>query len=173
MSAEEPDEIPLSNRPNKSALKREMAERSALIERATGLSDRELEKLGLDVEDIAEIARVRAIKPSGARNRQLKYCVKKLANVDLGVVQTYLDDRQSQQLEINQAFHRLERWRDRLVEEGDALLGEAMQEWPGLDRQQFRQLVRDAQREEQQGKPVGARRKLFRHLRELAEAANV
>ena len=173
MSAEEPDDTPLSTRPNKSALKREMAERSSLIERATGLSDRELEKLGLDSDDIAEIARVRAIKPSGARNRQLKYCVKQLANVDLGAVQTYLDDRHSQQLEINQVFHDLERWRDRLVEEGDTLLGEAMQKWPGLDRQQFRQLVRDAQREEQNGKPVGARRKLFRHLRELAEAANV
>lgn len=168
MNADEPEQT-LAVRPNKTALKRELAERSALIELATGLTDKELGRLGLAADDIAEIARVRAIKPSGARNRQLKYCVKQLAGVDLAAIDTFLNDRHSQQLEVNQAFHRLEQWRDRLIEQGDALLGEAMQEWPQLDRQQFRQLVRDARREAQQGKPAGAGRKLFRHLRELSE----
>ena len=169
MSTDEDTDYAAPSRPNKSALKREQAERSQLIERATGLTDRELQQLGLDDDAIGEIARVRAIKPSGARNRQLKFCVKQLRAVDLGTVEMYLDDRQSQQLEINQVFHHLERWRDRLVEEGDKLLGEAMQEWPALDRQQFRQLVRDAQREDQQDKPAGAKRKLFRYLRDLCE----
>ena len=159
-----------AERPNKTALKRELAERGELIEQAAGLTDKELGRLGLSEETIAEIAKVRAIKPSGARNRQLKYCIKKLVNADLSAVDAYLNDRHSQQLELNQAFHRLEQWRDRLIAEGDKLLGEALAEWPMLDRQQFRLLVREAQREEEQGKPVGAKRKLFRYLRELSES---
>jgi len=170
MSTEEPEEIVYSERPNKTALKRELAARGALIEQATQLSDAELRRLGIADQDIEEIARVRAIKPSGARKRQLKFCVKRLAEADLSAVETYLNDRHSQQLALNQAFHKLEQWRDRLIEEGDGLLGEAMQEWPHLDRQQFRQLVRDARREKEHGKPVGAKKKLFRHLRELAES---
>lgn len=160
----------LAIRPNKSQQKRDLAARAELIERMTGLSDKELRKLDVADEDIALVAELRAMKPSGARNRQLKYCVKQLDGVDLSTVETYLYNRQSQQLEMNQAFHRLENWRDRLVREGDEAIGGAMDEWPHLDRQRLRQLVRDAQREAEGGKPPGAARKLFRYLRELAES---
>lgn len=172
MTADEKQGPTYAERPNKTAIKRELAARGALIEQATGLSDAELGRLGLGDEEIAEIARVRAIRPSGARNRQLKFCVKRLADVDLGALDTYLNNRHSQRLEINQAFHRLEQWRDRLLAQGDALMGEAIAEWPGLDRQQLRQLVRDARHEVERGKPVGAKRKLFKYLRLLAEKNN-
>jgi ribosome-associated protein len=155
-------------RPNKTALKREIAARAELLERATRLNDQELARLGLDEDAIAEIGKVRAIRPSGARKRQLKYCLKQLADEDFDNLRIYLEDRQSQQVEANRTFHRLERWRDRLIAEGDALIGEAAAEWPGLDRQQLRQLIRDARRERDTGKPAGAARKLFRHLRELS-----
>lgn len=155
-------------RPNKTALKREIAARAELLERATGLNDHELARLGLDEDAIAEIGKVRAIHPSGARKRQLKYCLKQLADEDFDNLRIYLEDRQSQQVEVNRVFHRLERWRDRLIAEGDALIGEAAAEWPGLDRQQLRQLIRDARRERDTGKPAGASRRLFRHLRELS-----
>ena len=156
-------------RPNKTQQKREISARTALVERMTGLSDRQLASLGLDGAAVAEIARVRAIRPSGARKRQLKFCVRQLQGADLSQVELYLDDQQSQQAAFNQAFHHLERWRDRLIEEGDAALGDALAEWPGLDRQQLRQLVREARRERDQGKPRGAGRKLFRYLRSLDE----
>lgn len=156
-------------RPNKTALKREIAARSALIEQMTGLSNAELKRLGLDAETIAAVAEVRAIAKSGARNRQLKYCSKLLATTDLSAVETYLNDRHSQQLEVNQAFHQLELWRERLIAEGDQALGDALVAWPHIERQQLRQLVRDARREKEQGKPVGAGKKLFRYLRELGK----
>ncbi len=157
-------------RPNKSQQKREIAARTELVEKMTGLTDRELERLGLSDDMIEEVGRVRAIKPSGARKRQLKHCVKYLQDADLSQVELYLADRQSQQVGINQALHRLERWRDRLIAEGDQAMQDLLSELPMLDRQQLRQMVRDAQREREQGKPAGAGRKLFRHLRELFEA---
>lgn len=156
-------------RPNKTRLKREFAERMALVERMTGLTDKALARLGLDDEAIGEIARVRAIRPSGARKRQLKFCLKQLRDFDLSTVEAYLNDQRDRQLAVNQAFHRLERWRDRLVNEGDAVMGELLQAWPGLDRQKLRQLTRDARREREHGKPAGAGRKLFRYLRELSD----
>ena len=54
-------------RPNKTQQKREISARTALVERMTGLSDRQLASLGLDGAAVAEIARVRAIRPSGGR----------------------------------------------------------------------------------------------------------
>lgn len=155
-------------RPNKSQQKRELAERANLIEGAAGLSDTELERLGLDADSIAEIDKLRALKPSGARKRQLKFCVKRLANADLQPLAEYLRDRSSQQVAANRQFHHLERWRDRLIEEGDDLLGEAMQEWPDLDRQRLRQLIREARRERDADKAPAAARRLFRYLRELS-----
>lgn len=156
-------------RPNKTRQKREIAARSTLIERMTELSDKELARLGVAGEMIEEVARVRAIRPSGARKRQLKFCVKRLQDADLSQVELYLSDQRSQQVEANRAFHHLEQWRDRLIEEGDAAIGDALAEWSALDRQQLRQLVRDARREHEHGKPVGAGRKLFRYLRTLME----
>jgi ribosome-associated protein len=159
-----------SGRPNKSQQKRDIAERMELIEKMTGLADKELARLGVGQDVIDEIAKVRAIKPSGARQRQLKYCVKQLREHDLSQVDLYLNDRRSQQVAHNQAFHHLERWRDRLIDEGDGAIGALLDEWPTLERQQLRQLVRDARREREQGKPAGAGRKLFRYLRGLADA---
>jgi len=153
-------------RPNKTRLKQEIAELQHLIDQMTKMTDKELRRIKLDEDVIEEVARVRAIKPSSARNRQLKYCAKQLTGVDLSVAETYLNDRHSQQLEINQKFHKLERWRDKLIEMGDAAMGEALTEWPDMDRQHLRQLVRDAQREVDKGKPVGAQKKLFKLLRD-------
>ena len=158
-----------AERPNKSLLKRQIAERSALVEQMTALTDAELRRIGVEDFVIEQVAEVRAIAPSGARNRQLKYAVKRLDDADLAIVKTYLNNRQSQQLAVNQAFHLLENWRTRLIEQGDAALGEALAVWPQIDRQQIRQLIRDARRERDVGKPAGAARKLFRYLRELGE----
>ena len=160
---ERPD---LVERPNKTKLKREIAALQKLIDQMTGMTDKELRRIKIDEDVIEEVAKVRVIKPSGARNRQLKYCAKQLTGIDLSVAETYLNDRHSQQLEINQKFHNLERWRDKLIENGDAVMGEALTEWPDIDRQHLRQLVRDAQREAEKGKPVGAKKKLFKLLRD-------
>jgi len=72
------------------------------------------------------------------------------------------------QAEARRDFHRLEAWRDRLLAEGDAALPELLAEFPGADRQQLRQLIRNAHRERAAQKPPRAARLLFRYLRELA-----
>jgi ribosome-associated protein len=160
------DDDSLNERPNKSALKRELAAVQQLAVRMAELSNGELERLGMGDRVRASLAQIRAMRPSGARNRELKHCTKLLQQEDLEPVRLWLDDRKALQLAENQYFHRLEKWRDRLLEAGDEALAELIAEQPGLDRQHLRQLVREAQRERHQGKPGGAAKKLFRYLRE-------
>jgi ribosome-associated protein len=159
------DEI-VPEKPSKSARKREIEELRTLADRMAALSDDELVRLGVDEVLRSAIAQVRAMRPSGARNRQVKHCVRYMDVQSLGEVRAYLEDRHSQQISANQHFHRLEQLRDRLVQSGDEALAELIDDDPTLDRQRLRQLARDAQRELREGSPAGAGKKLFRFLRE-------
>lgn len=153
-------------RPSKSARKRELAGLLELAGRMAGLSDAELARLGVATDLRAALDLVRPMRASGARNRQLKHCVKFMEPAELGEVEAYLVDRNSQQVAANRAFHAIERWRDRLVAEGDLALQALFDEYSDLDRQQVRQLCRDAIRERDSGRPAGAGRRLYRYLRE-------
>ena len=159
-------------RPSKSARKREIEALQTLADQMTGLSDKELARLGVDQQLRDAINLVRPMRPSGARNRQLKHCVKFMDNDDLTEVRAYLDDRHSQQVSVNREFHEIERWRDRLLSDGDTALEALFDQHPQLDHQHVRQLCRDGMREKETGKPAGAARKLFRYLRESLLGAN-
>ncbi len=64
-------------------------------------------------------------------------------------------------------FHLLEQWRDRLIDLGDEALAEFCQLNPAADRQQFRQLIRNARSELDKEKSPVSQRLLFKLLREL------
>ena len=65
------------------------------------------------------------------------------------------------------AMHRVEAWRERLLDGGDAALAELLDEHPQADRQVLRQLVRNTLEERKRNKPPRAFRELYRELREL------
>ena len=165
------DEIS-SERPSKSARKREVEALQTLADQMSGLSDKELVRLGVDEQLRNAVNEVRSMRPSGARNRQLKHCVKFMHSEALGEVRAYLEDRHSQRVTLNRAFHEVELWRDRLIEQGDAALEDLFSRYQDLDRQRTRQLCRDAIRERETAKPAGAGRRLFRYLRETLITAN-
>ena len=62
--------------------------------------------------------------------------------------------------------HRLERWRERLIEEGDAGLHAFIELHPGVDRQRLRQTIRAAVAE----RSGGVQGKRFRELFQLIKA---
>ena len=168
MKERELDEDGLVIRPNKTRQKRELAEVQSLVMEIIRLGEGERDKLNLDAKFLEGVALAAKMKPSSGRNRQIKYLVKLLQKQDLAQVRQWFDNRDSRQAEENRRFHVLEQWRDRLVEEGDAALGEFLQQYPHTDRQQIRSLIRSASREKTTGKPAGAGRKLFRLLREIS-----
>lgn len=165
------DEI-VSEKPSKSARKREVAALQILADQMAALSDGELQRLGVDETLREAIGQVRPMRPSGARNRQIRHCVKYMDTQALAEVRAYIDDHHSQKVAENRRFHEIEQWRDRLIKEGDAGLEVLFSTYEHLDRQHLRQLVRDASREMESGKPAGAARKLYRHLRESLLEAN-
>jgi ribosome-associated protein len=63
--------------------------------------------------------------------------------------------------------HIVERWRDRLIAEGNEALTELLDEQPHADRQLLRQLLRNAQKEAEADKPPRSSRLLYRYLKEI------
>jgi ribosome-associated protein len=159
-----------TERPSKSARKREMAALLALAERMTQLSDADLARLEVDAALREALDLARRMKSSGARNRQLRHCVHLMDTDELAPVRAFLDNRHAAQVGAKRRFHEAERWRDRLVAEGDTALDALLVRFSQGDRQQARQLVLAAQREQRSGKPAGAGRRLFRWLRPLIDA---
>jgi len=71
----------------------------------------------------------------------------------------------------NAYFHGLERWRDRLINDANAL-SEFMALHPTTDSQQLRTLIRNAQKEQAAAKPPKSSREIFRLLREITSSEN-
>lgn len=152
--------------PSKSQVKRELRALHELAERLVALSASEREGLHLSDATQAAIEESTRIYDQRARRRHFKRIGKLLAGQDLEAVQVLLDRKGALAQEESARHHRVERWRARLLEEGDAALAELLDLCPHADRQQLRQLMRTARRDLDLGR-AEAPRKLFRFLRDL------
>jgi ribosome-associated protein len=100
--------------------------------------------------------------------RQL-YVGKLMRSVDPAPIERRLDAwAQGHAMDTAQQ-HALERWRDRLLVEPEALDALAAQ-YPTLDRPRFRSLIAKARTERERASPPHAYRELFRELKALAAA---
>jgi ribosome-associated protein len=70
-------------------------------------------------------------------------------------------------MQDTQRFHRIEQWRDRLIEGDDKTLSDLLDICPNVDVQHVRQLIRAGKKERELAKSPAAQRKLFKYLREL------
>jgi ribosome-associated protein len=92
-----------------------------------------------------------------------------MCTIDTDIIQHTLDKMDHQSQTYRQHFSQLEDWRDRLITGGMPVIEEFIQQYPEADRQQLRNLQRQANRELEKKKPPAAARKLFSYLRELSE----
>jgi ribosome-associated protein len=157
--------------PSKSARKRERLALQDLAEEMLGLPRAALEGLGLGPDTWAAIDETARIKDRRAMRRHVKRVANCLARENTAPLQALLDARAEQARQATARHHRVERWRARLIEEGDAALTELLNAYPQADRQRLRAAVRAAERDAERGRPE-APRKLFRLLRELMDAAD-
>jgi len=153
---------------SKSQLKRESHALQAMGEELVELPAAKLAKIPMPDELAEAVSLARKIKARGGRKRQLQYIGKVMRSIDAEPIAQALDELKNAAGKEAAKFHRLEQWRDRLVAEGDAALGELLDEFPGADRQHLRQLVRNAQREVASNKAPKAAREIFRYLRDLS-----
>jgi ribosome-associated protein len=158
--------------PSKSARKREMTARQDLGEALCELSDKELARIPIEDEDLlTAIQETTRIKHHSALRRHRQYIGKLMRRVDPEPLQQALDALYQSRQDDSRQFKELEALRDQLLRDGDRALPVVLDRFPMAERQPLRQLVRDAQKEREAGKPPAASRRLFRYLRELQSQA--
>lgn len=153
-------------RPSKSQLKREMHALQALGETLIAMKPAERARFPLSDDMLRAIEETSRIRSHEGRRRHMQYVGKLIRKEDLAAIQGVFDAIEQEKEQRDHAFHRLEKWRDRLVDEGDDAVDLFLADYPDADRQTLRQLVRNARKEREQGKPPTSVRKLFKHLRD-------
>lgn len=155
-----------STEKSKSRVKKELLEITELGERLLEIPASLLAKLPLSENCLKAIKEAQKINHHTGKKRQIKYIGKILRDEDLEGIRAELAIAdQYHQLEVRKQ-HLLEQWRDRLMAEGDTATFELLQLEPSLDRQQLRQMVRNAQKEKELNKAPKFQRELFRYLRD-------
>jgi ribosome-associated protein len=162
--------------PSRSQQRREALDILKLAETLAALSEAELARVPLDDDLREEVRRTRAVTSHIARKRQNQFLAKQVRKLDEEAVEAIRYalsvDREKAHRETS-AMHRIETWRERLLEEGDDALAQFIADHPGADRQQLRQLVRNAMAERKANKPPHAFRELFRALREADSRGDI
>lgn len=162
------DLSPADERPSKSQLKREMQALQQLGEQIIAMSDAQRARFPLSDDLLAAVEETGRIKAREARRRHMQYVGKLMRGEDLDGIQAVFDEIENEKLRRDHAFHRLEKWRDRLIDEGDDAVEPFLTAFPGVERQALRQLIRNARRERDQGKPPTSARRLFKLIRDTA-----
>jgi len=100
-----------------------------------------------------------------ALRRQIQYIGKVLRNEDCDAIRTAIDKLNNKHQQLTHATQRLEKLRDELIEQGDSKINELLEQFPSLERQKLRQLVRQANKEKKSEKPAKAAKDLFEYLK--------
>ena len=155
---------------SRSQQRREALEVLALGEKLVALSPAQLARLPVPESLLPHIEDTRRITSHIAHKRQLAFLAKQMRREDdatLEAIRDALDANSETARREVAAMHRVERWRERLLEEGDEALAALLDEYPDADRQHLRQLLRNAREEKLRNKPPRAFRELYQLLREL------
>ena len=159
---EEEMELP----PSKTKMKKQMHDLQDLGKQLVELSKEQLAELDIPDNLRDAIAEIKRFKSFGAINRQLQYIGKLMRDVDPEPIQAKLAIWNGTSRAHVAWLHRVERWRDRLLEDQDALT-ELLSEHPHADIQHLRTLIRNAVKEKELGKPPKNYREIFQVLREI------
>ena len=104
--------------------------------------------------------------------RQLQLIGKLLRQTDAEPIEHALSLLNAKQRQSNQAFHAIEVARDELIQQGDDAIQALLHQYPELDRQRLRQLVRQAKKQAEQNKPPKASREIFQYLKTVMPSAS-
>jgi ribosome-associated protein len=153
-------------RPSKSSRKREAESLQELGVKLAALSDKEISELDLPEKLIVALRDLRRLPTHGAQLRQRQYIGKLMRSIDPEPVLAKIGERKRKHdLEIRH-FQKIERWRDRLLEEPEALT-ELVKEHPGAETAEIKRLIKKAEKELAEQRPQAASRELFAFLRQL------
>jgi ribosome-associated protein len=155
--------------PSRTQIKRAMLELQELGDALLELPSAQLAAFSLPEELARAIAEAKRISSHGAKRRQRQYIGRLMRDVDAEPIRTRLAIIEGRSRDAGARQRRLERWRERLIDD-DAALTEFATAHPGADLQALRALIRNARKELAEGRPPRAQRELFRMVREASQA---
>ena len=152
-------------RPNKTQIKREIKVLNQLGKELVALDEGSLKNIPLSdimrqaVNDGRRFSR-------GALQRQLRRIASLMEHEDVDAIKFELARLKQPNKKHIAEMHQLEQWRDRLIDGDDKLLTDLIDQYPVIERQHIRQLVRNANKEKANNKPPKSFRLLFKYLSE-------
>ncbi|QJE00530.1 DUF615 domain-containing protein [Massilia forsythiae] len=159
------------DRPSKSELKRQMNELQKLGEQLVDEPRDRVKRVPMP-DDVKEaILMCQTITNHEGRRRQLQFVGKKMRTLDdeeVAVIQRTIESWKGASKAETAALHALERRRDKLLADDNALT-QLLEEHPELDVQQLRTLIRNARKEQAENKPPKAYREIFQILKDVSK----
>jgi ribosome-associated protein len=152
--------------PSKSRRKADAHALQALGAELVALNRSQLAQIDLPETLREAVEAAQRITAHGGRRRQLQYIGKLMRNVDAAPIRAKIEGWKSVSVEETARLHLIERWRDRLIDDAEALQDFAA-EYPRADLQQLRALIRNVSRERAQNQPPKSYRAIFQRLRDI------
>jgi ribosome-associated protein len=157
-------------RPSKSQRKRDMEALQELGARLVDLNPGQLAQAALPERLHEAIVEAQRIRDFEGRRRQLQYIGKLMREVDPAPIRAQLEQWHGKAREQTALQHLAERWRERLLDDDDALALFA-NEYPRGDLQRLRSLVASIKRDQSVSRPLRNYRELFRAVRDIVVAS--
>ena len=152
--------------PSKTKIKKQMHDLQDIGEQLVALSKDQLKEVELPETLRDAIIEAKRITSFGAIKRQMQYIGRLMRDVDTAPITAKLDMWNGKSNQHIAYMHRVERWRDRLLEDEKALT-ELLADHPEADAQRLRALIRNAHKEKELAKPPKNFREIFQVLREI------
>jgi ribosome-associated protein len=153
--------------PSKTKKKQEMHELQRLGAALVELSAAHLERIALPEALAQAVREARRLRSHEARRRQVQFIGRLMRELDPQPIRAQLAVVEGGSAQARASHQRVEHWRARLMED-DGALTEFARECTRADLQQLRALLRNARKEQAEGRPPRAYRELFRLIREAA-----
>ncbi|WP_133128113.1 ribosome biogenesis factor YjgA [Legionella nagasakiensis] len=150
---------------SKSQKKREADVLQKVGVKLIALSFAKLNALPLTAELRQAIIDAKSVHGHGAIRRQAQLIGKLMRAADGEAILAAYGQLLAEESAQTTAFHQVEYWRGRLIQEGRDALTEFIDLYPSVDAQQLRQLIKKAMEEQKNEQRTGAGKALFRYLR--------
>jgi ribosome-associated protein len=128
------------------------------------LPKEKLKKMDLQEDLLAAIMEYKRITAHGAKKRQEQYIGRLMRDIDPEPIRTVLSSLKGESAEHTGWLHQVEHWRERLLEE-DQALPVFLTSFPDADVQALRTLIRNARKEKQEARPPKFFRQLFQAVK--------
>ena len=157
------------DRPSKSQLKRDMTALQKLGAELIAEPRERVKRVPMP-EDVRDaILTCQQITDHEGRRRQLQYVGKKMRTLEdeeVALIRRTIDSWKQPSRAETANLHAMERRRDKLVAD-DGALTELRAQYPDLDVQQMRTMIRNARREQAENRAPKAYREIFQTLKQL------